>query len=353
MLSGPVASSSRHVRWKFAQSLLASLYVIIASVCAERGIATDVGATEAGSVDVRVVLVDHDKGRVYEKGVQGLEDHPRGNGTTVPDLMSFAAVDQQWSTVFHPSCEDGYELLEKFLKLSEGKKTFLQKQVVAVDCGMALTVADGQGVQDIAEDGYSSVCLGGTFDHLHPGHKLLLHATALLLCPAERSNCELIVGISGDALLVKKQYAEELQPWTSRARSVVSFLSTVLDQSSHASEVSSGLTSATPKDNEEIQASMCNGKVLVRCVNIPDPFGPTITEEGIQAIVVSAETRSGGKAINDKRDAKSWKPLIVYEIDVLDAGGVEDEGEKQGGLGFESKISSTMIRKQKMLDRTT
>ncbi|KAH8170466.1 cytidylyltransferase-like domain-containing protein [Sarocladium implicatum] len=353
ILKGHVASSSRQIRWKYAQSLLAGIYVIVASVCAERGIATDVGATEAGSVDVRIVLVDHEVGRVYEKDPYVMDAATRGNGTTVLDLMSFTAVEQQWATVFHPSCENGYALLTEFLKLSEGKKKFLQKDLVAVDCGTAMSTTQEEGDQDAADDGYSSVCLGGTFDHLHPGHKLLLHATALLLNCKEDSKGELIVGISGDALLVKKQYAEELQPWTSRAKSVISFLSTVLDLSNTVSVTSSGSSSEGPKDNEEIRASMRNGRVLVRCVNIPDPFGPTITEEGIQAIVVSGETRSGGKAINDKREAKNWNPLVVYEIDVLDAGGVEDGDGKPAAEGFESKISSTMIRKQRAMAKET
>ncbi|KAK0385108.1 hypothetical protein NLU13_7586 [Sarocladium strictum] len=349
VLNGPASSRSRRVRWKYAQSLLGGLYVIVASICAERGIATDVGATDAGSVDVRIVLVDHERGREYDLE-QPFNGALAGNGTTVPDLAAFASGKQAWQTVFHVSSEDGYGLLEAYLRLVEGKQKFLQKQLVTVDCGTALSteseIGDERDQEPFVTKGYNSVCLGGTFDHLHVGHKLLLHATALLVAFSEGKMSELIVGISGDALLVKKQYTEELQPWTSRARSVISFLSTVLDLEVKESSSSDNGASA-PKDNEELQATLRDGKVLIRCVNIPDPFGPTITEERIQAIVVSAETRSGGSAINDRRLKKSWQPLSVYEIDVLDAGGIEDEGA-EGKESFESKISSTTIRKQRM-----
>ncbi|KAI7395656.1 hypothetical protein KC336_g15851, partial [Hortaea werneckii] len=73
-----------------------------------------------------------------------------------------------------------------------------------------------------------------------------------------------------------------------------------------------------------------------------DPFGPTITEEQISALIISAETRSGGKAVNDKRKEKGWKDLEVFEVDVLDAE-VEGQGVKEG---FEGKLSSTAIREK-------
>ena len=139
-------------------------------------------------------------------------------------------------------------------------------------------------------------------------------------------------------------------PWTTRARSVMSFLATILDLTFENSDTSDA---DAFKDNEEIQASMCHGSVLVRCANIPDPFGPTITEEGIRAIVVSAETRSGGKAINDRRAEKTWRPLDVYEIDVLDSKSIEEGGNGGGSSeSFESKISSTTIRKQRAEAKT-
>ena len=42
---------------------------------------------------------------------------------------------------------------------------------------------------------YKGICLGGTFDHLHSGHKVLLSQAALLV--SKRILC----GVTGDALL--------------------------------------------------------------------------------------------------------------------------------------------------------
>ena len=63
-----------------------------------------------------------------------------------------------------------------------------------------------------------------------------------------------------------------------------------------------------------------NGALLVRCVDFHDVYGPTVSEEAIQALVVSGETRSGGQAVNEKRLSQGWSVLDLYEIDVLDAG---------------------------------
>jgi phosphopantetheine adenylyltransferase len=82
----------------------------------------------------------------------------------------------------------------------------------------------------------------------------------------------------------------------------------------------------------------------VKCTEIQDPFGPTITEKQISALVISAETRAGGKAVNDKRAEKKWEPLDIFEVDVLDA--EEDSGNEAVKEGFESKLSSTAIREK-------
>ena len=41
--------------------------------------------------------------------------------------------------------------------------------------------------------------------------------------------------------------------------------------------------------------------ILLDPVQIFDPFGPTISDPDLQCLVVSEETRSGGKAVNEER----------------------------------------------------
>ncbi|PNY22168.1 Uncharacterized protein TCAP_07169, partial [Tolypocladium capitatum] len=378
---------SKAVRWARAQALLADLYSIVASVCAERAIPSHLGGDEPGTVDARVVLVDRDA----RAGVS--LSHPgEANCTPVLGLAAFAATVHPWRTVFHASGEPGYELLAAFLALAEGRQKLLQSQIVVVEGGLSLSnpapaldasQARGRrgaetGGRDEAVEGYGTVCLGGTFDHLHPGHKLLLHAAVLLLrvpdADALESGgepCVLIVGISGDELLVKKRYAEELQPWDARARSVVAFLATALNSPTTAVPVitsaSNDAAAGASSNATELHAAFCNGAVLVRCVDIRDAFGPTTAEQSIDAIVVSGETRAGGRAINERREARGWRALAIYEIDVLDANGGDDsdddaaDGEATEGATaavaaaaaaaaadrFAAKISSTEIRRQK------
>lgn len=61
---------------------------------------------------------------------------------------------------------------------------------------------------------YDEVALGGTFDHIHDGHRLLL-GVACLLC--ER---KITVGLSDGPLLEKKVLKELIQPFEERKRIV-------------------------------------------------------------------------------------------------------------------------------------
>jgi len=110
-LRGPAASRSRTVALKDAQSILARLYVVVASICADLDIVTDMCRSEAGSVDVGVLLVDHEHGRRYEREQR---DGSQGNSATALDLRAFAAKVQPWQTVLQPISEEGYGLLSTY-----------------------------------------------------------------------------------------------------------------------------------------------------------------------------------------------------------------------------------------------
>ncbi|OAA52064.1 pantetheine-phosphate adenylyltransferase family protein [Metarhizium rileyi] len=339
--------------WARSQSLLAVVYSLVASICAETSIATDLEADDPGAVDVRLILVDHDPSSTagYQPSLDGSH---KANNTIVLDLAAFASLVQPWKRIFHPSSETGYQLQATYLKYAEGKQRLLQSQLVAVGGGLSLskpTYSQETRQSNHSARSYTTVCLGGTFDHLHPGHKLFLHAAALLLnlqddSSGESPQCELVIGISSDELLAKKKYADQLQSWDVRSRCVINFLSTLLSWST----TSATKTKAVKAETKELHAIFRDGAVLVRCVDFHDLYGPTVNQKSIQALVVSGETRSGGQAVNDKRHSQGWPLLDVYEIDVLDANIDTMEGSKDNttiSSKFESKISSTEIRKQK------
>lgn len=145
------------------------------------------------------------------------------------------------------------------------------------------------------------VALGGTFDHFHDGHKILLTAALFL------AKKKIIVGITDEELLAKKKYKELLQSYDYRKKIVVDFLNSV-------------------KPGLEIDA-----------IAIRDVAGPTGYIEDIDSLVVSRETISGGSFINNLRKEKGFRQLKVHVINVI--GGEEEDG-------FQNKLSSTQLRKE-------
>ena len=195
-----------------------------------------------------------------------------------------------------------------------------------------------------------SVAVGGTFDHLHAGHQLLLTMTGLVLEPTSSSETggrrTLTIGITGDELLKSKKFAEELQNWDERQQGVAEFVSAVLMLDSSAEElILSQKVNDAVSGARSVQNEYKSG-LLINYVEIFDPFGPTITDEKISALVVSAETRSGGKAVNDRRAERGWSPLEVFEVGVLNARDEELDGKNETTDQFKDKISSTAIRER-------
>ncbi|KAK7753038.1 hypothetical protein SLS62_004987 [Diatrype stigma] len=348
--------------WPEAQTLIAGLYGIISTICARLSLPSEVHAGP-GSVDVRVVLVDHDPSRQYKDGSRPAIET---NNTVIVDLATFASAYHPWKYIFHVNNEAGYSLLTTYLRIFEGvqKQTALrQDQLVVVEGGIAMSVRPSDPAHFAPQTNtYSTVCLGGTFDHLHPGHKLLLHAAVLLLDVPEKGAkrpCRFIIGVTGDELLKRKKYAEFVQSWNERVHNVIEFLSTVLHVPTKEGWKRNELPITRWTDDEAI-AHFRDGTIEVQCVVLQDTFGPTTATEDMDVLVVSGETRSGGQAVNAKRQERGWHPLEVFEVDVLDAGEEEEKGGQvtTTGVGdnnkeptksqdFATKISSTAIRKQK------
>lgn len=69
---------------------------------------------------------------------------------------------------------------------------------------------------------------------------------------------------------------------------------------------------------------------------IVDPFGPSIVQEDLEAIVVSQETVKGGEAVNKKRAERNMTQLETIVVDLLEA---EDK------ILAETKISSSSRRR--------
>ncbi|KAI8970037.1 hypothetical protein BDF20DRAFT_804664, partial [Mycotypha africana] len=153
---------------------------------------------------------------------------------------------------------------------------------------------------------FKRIAVGGTFDHLHAGHKILLTMTAIL---AQQS---MVVGVTDDCMLLKKKHRELIAPTMDRVHQVKHYLRTIVKRN-----------------------------IQYDVVPIKDPFGPTVTDSTIDALVVSKETLKGGDLVNNERDMRGLSPLKLRIIDVIST---NDASIAQNEDMDILKISSSWIR---------
>ncbi|KAF0528297.1 Nucleotidylyl transferase [Gigaspora margarita] len=151
---------------------------------------------------------------------------------------------------------------------------------------------------------YQTVAVGGTFDHLHAGHKILLTLTAWI------SGKRLICGVTDDCMLKNKKFKEYIEPINTRIANVSKFLNAI------------------------------HQNLLYEIVPIYDAYGPTITDPDIHALVVSKETVSGADLVNDERQKRSFGILEIFVIEVISSTNPSLEEVELKKL----KLSSTYLR---------
>ena len=144
---------------------------------------------------------------------------------------------------------------------------------------------------------YELCGLGGTFDHLHDGHKLLLRT-------AFRLGKKVVIGLATDELLVEKKYKNMIQTFEERKDGIINYIRSI------------------------------NSEYPSKCGIIPlnDPFGPAITEPNLEIHVSSEESYKNALKINDIRQERGLRKMIIVIIPAV----LNNEGKK---------ISSTDIRK--------
>lgn len=316
------------------QGLFGLMYRIISVICTEYQIDIQYG----NDVDARLVLFRH---------TQYLTTARAKSHIAIIDLETMVKTDREWKRILSLEGEDAETLLQDFIRLRNQSSQHSVREARVERLPGGLIMRYNPPNNELAPGNvfrrHHSVAVGGTFDHLHAGHKLLLTMTAFALDPETTEGSCLTVGITGDELLKKKQYPEELEDFFERQSAVQYFLLGVLELMSqgHVLERTQNVTSSE-SFGREVHDTLKSG-LIIKYVEIFDPCGPTITNEAISALVLSAETRSGGQVVNDKRRAKGWPALEVMEVDVLDAG-AEETSQTDGK--FQSKMSSTDIRRR-------
>jgi phosphopantetheine adenylyltransferase len=321
------------------QRLLADLYKLICIISAKESIDVE----DAEGVDARIVLVAYPRNGKLKQPSEDARPEEELQGPAI-ELHTLARSPRAWDAVYSVECEEGEGLLQNFISLSPSKRDISRVRGGIVQVEVSESAAAPPEPAN-ALTNHLAVAVGGTFDHLHIGHKLLLTMFAFVLgrkpsSATDHGPSSLTIGITGDALLKNKKFAEHLESWQTRQQAVHAFLSSLVyfgqpdDQRINAEEKNE------PGPNGHAVHVTYPSGLVIKYVEIWDPFGPTITDESISALVISLETRSGGTAVNNKRSEKGWDPLEVFEVAVLDASEEENMDES-----FQSKLSSTEIRR--------
>lgn len=145
---------------------------------------------------------------------------------------------------------------------------------------------------------FDVVAVGGTFDHIHDGHKILLSLAVFL------TRKILIVGITDDELLQNKQFKEYLEPFETRLR------------------IANGFIQKIGTTNQEYDFYRIN-----------DVYGPTGYLKNIDCLVLSQESAKGGQMVNKRRQELTLPLLDIFTIDLV---------------GGDNKLSSTDLRRLDM-----
>jgi len=147
---------------------------------------------------------------------------------------------------------------------------------------------------------FDRVCVGGTFDHAHAGHRMLL-ATAVAVCKQR-----LDVGVTSDKVLENKKFREHLETYEKRVKFCERFVKL-----------------ASPETLE------------CRIGELDDSWPIAATSEDVDALVISKETLEGAEKINEERKRRGFEPVVLVICDVLGSGSKRT---------IEDKLSSTKLR---------
>jgi len=129
---------------------------------------------------------------------------------------------------------------------------------------------------------FKLVAVGGTFDELHKGHEVLL-------LKAFEVGEKVLVGLCSDKLVESLTKPHVTASYEQRLEELMQFLRV------------KGLL----------------GKAEIVMLN--DPFGVTLSDANVEALVVSRETETMALKINEERKRRGLKPMQIVAIEMVPA----------------------------------
>lgn len=127
---------------------------------------------------------------------------------------------------------------------------------------------------------FKKMAVGGTFDELHRGHKVLL-------MKAFEFADHVLIGLCSDEFVKKLNKPHSTAPYEERLAEVKAFL----------------------RENGFLERA--------QILQLNDPFGPTLSKGCIEALIVSKETEPTALKINEKRRELELPPLAIITINMV------------------------------------
>ncbi len=124
---------------------------------------------------------------------------------------------------------------------------------------------------------------------------------------------KVIIGLTIDAMLKNKAYAEHLQSYEIRQKKIIEFVSTFTNPAQ------------------------------VSFVPLSDPFGPALTSKEIEVLVISAETLPNAEKINQIRAERNLMPVVLVVIPLFP----NREGKKLSSSEIRAKLAAGSSQKTK------
>ena len=156
--------------------------------------------------------------------------------------------------------------------------------------------------------------MGGTFDSFHKGHKILIQM-------AFRVGDKVIIGLTSDEFVLSQNKSHPVDPYHIRKKELIDFL----------------------QELDVLERT--------RIVTLNDPWGPTITDPTIEALVASEETKNTVNKINEIRMKSGLTPLELITVQMVladDCERISSTRIREGEIDVEGHVLINECKKRKV-----